>query len=104
MLQFSLAGLETCEQAVALFKIVDSSPIKRWAGDSKNERNSHCTKFCYFRDGLFREYLQRQQVVGEVAALASLEEERRQLKRARNHSELQKLANFYRKKHKLAQA
>ncbi|KAK9813154.1 hypothetical protein WJX72_009926 [[Myrmecia] bisecta] len=37
---FSLAGLETVEQGVALFRIVDSTPQRLWAGSSKRQRTS----------------------------------------------------------------
>ncbi|KAK9811715.1 hypothetical protein WJX72_008890 [[Myrmecia] bisecta] len=63
---FSLAGLLTVEQALALFRIVDATPA----------------------------------TMGEVGALASLEAEREKLKLSAVHTQLQKLASLYLKKHK----
>ena len=96
---FGLAGLSTVEQAMSLFKAVDLLPEKRWAGDVK-ERTKSCPAFGRFRDGLLKELRVRAAHVGEIAAIAELERERQCMVAKGNHSQLQILANLYRKKHR----
>ena len=98
---FGLAGLESVEQAVSLFKDVDVLPNRRWAGDEK-QRTKHCSAFVRFRDGLLKELLLRAAVMGEVRATADLEKERLAVRAKGNHSQLQILANQYRKLHRAA--
>ena len=97
---FSLAGLETVEQGVALFRIVDNTPARLWAGTTKRQRTKYCTAFGAFRDGLMKEMRLRQAGQGEAGAMASLEAERVCMGRSHNHSQLQKLASLYWKKHR----
>ena len=87
------------EQALSLFKAVDLLPEKRWAGDLK-ERTKNCTAFGRFRDGLLQELRVHAAAVGEVTAIAELERERQGISDKGNHSQLQILANRYRKRHR----
>ncbi len=96
----SLAGLETVEQGLALFRIVDSTPKRLWAGVSKRQRTRYCTAYGAFRDGLMKELLLREADQGEAAALAGLEAERQSMRATHNHSQLQKLASKYWKMHR----
>ncbi len=100
LLRFSLIGLETVEQAVAAFRLVDTAPVRRWAGSSKRERNRNYSAWAKCRDGLMAELLGRQAHMGELAAIASLESERVAIKHGRTHTQLQSLASSLLKKHR----
>ncbi len=100
LLRFSLIGLETVEQAVAAFKLVETAPVRRWAGSSKQERNKNYTAWAKCRDGLMAELFVRQARVGELAAICSLELHRVAMRRSRTHTQLQSLASSLLKKHR----
>ena len=91
---FAIAPLQTVEQALALFKEIDMQPDRRWAGGRKDSVK-YCTAFGRFRGGLLRELISRAARVGEVRAMAELEEERQITKATKRHSQLQILANKY---------
>ena len=91
---FALAPLQTVEQALALFKEIDMQPDRRWAGGRRNSIK-YCTAFGRFRDGLLRELIARAARVGEVRAMAELEEERQRTASTKRHSQLQILGNKY---------
>ena len=91
---FALAGLETFEQALGLFKEIDQLPERRWAGGRKDSIR-YCTAFGRFRDGLLRELIARAARLGDVRATAELEQERQVTRTTKRHSQLQVLANKY---------
>ena len=91
---FGLVGLESLEQALALYKEIDQLPERRWAG-SRKDSIRYCTAFGRFRDGLLRELVARGGRLGEVRAIEELERERQATKSTTRHSQLQILANKY---------
>ena len=89
---FELCGLDTVEQAVAAYRAVDAMPRRTWVG-CKRVRTRHMTAFGRFRDGLYAELTRRtDDLADEVAALASLEEERGTMPVSKQFSQLQHLA------------
>ena len=91
---FGLVGLQSLEQALALYKEIEQLPERRWAG-SRKDGIKYCTAFGRFRDGLLRELVARATRHGEVRATEALEQERRATKTTTRHSQLQSLANKY---------
>ena len=69
-------------------------PDRRWAGVRKDSVR-YCTAFSRFRDGLLRELISRAARVGEVRAMAELEQERQLTASTKRHSQLQILGNKY---------
>ena len=98
---FWLMGKETVEQALAEYKAIDLLPERRWAG-SRKDSIKYCTAFGRFRDGLLRELVQHANDMGEMRALAELEQERLATMASARHSQLRRLANKYYKAWKLA--
>ena len=96
---FTLSGIASVEQALALYKEIDKLPERHWAG-SRKDSIKYCTAFGRFRDGLLRELVVRATRLGEVRAMAELERERQATKMTTRHSQLQILANKYYKEWK----
>ena len=92
---FDIHGLETVEQALALYDSIAGLQKKRWAGETNKARMA----FSKFGNGLAREFTRRAQLMGCKSALDSLEEERRALV-VRTFLQLQSLASHYYNKHR----